>query len=116
LVAHRTGDGLVNPPRGVRREFIALLVVEVLDRPDETKVALLDQVEEQHPAAHVTLGDGDDEAQVRLDELALGEQAVADDAAADLPRLVGRRLAALDLEPTALGKLTDGIDVEVGPG
>src|SRR5699024_2564188 len=35
-------------------------------------VALLDEVQELQPAVRVLLGDGDDEAQVRLDHLGLG--------------------------------------------
>ena len=55
-------------------------VVELLHGPDQAEVALLDQVEEQHPPAHVPLGDRDHEAQVRLDQLPLGELAVPLDA------------------------------------
>ena len=62
------------------RELVALAVVELLDRADEAEVALLDEVEEQHAAAHVALGDGDHEAQVGLDELALGLHVAALDA------------------------------------
>src|SRR5207244_1153536 len=106
LVGDRPGDGLADPPGGVGGELVALLVVELLDRPDKAEVALLDQVEEQHAAAQVSLGEGDDEAQVRLDELALGDLTVPDDAAADLRRLVGRWLATLDLQSAAPTELT----------
>jgi hypothetical protein len=40
-------------------------VVELLDRPDQADVALLQEVEEAHPAADVLLRDRHDEAQVR---------------------------------------------------
>jgi hypothetical protein len=50
LVGHRPGDRLADPPGGVGRELVALGVVELLDRADQAEVALLDQVEEQHPA------------------------------------------------------------------
>ena len=46
-------------------------VVELLDGADEAEVALLDEVEERHAAAHVALGDGDHQAQVGLDQLRL---------------------------------------------
>src|SRR5918994_5204191 len=68
LVGNSPGYGLPDPPRRVRRELEALGRVELLGRPDETQVALLDQVEERHPAVAVLLGDGDDEPQVGLDE------------------------------------------------
>src|SRR6266516_1942440 len=76
LVRDRPGDRLPNPPGRVRGELIALGVVELLDRTDETQVAFLDEVEEQHAAADVALGDGDDQPQVGLDQLLLGQLAL----------------------------------------
>ena len=64
LVGDGARDRLADPPRGVRGELVALLVVELLDRPDEADVAFLDQVQERHAAADVLLGDRDDQAQV----------------------------------------------------
>ena len=75
LVGDRAGDRLADPPRRVRRELEALGVVELLDGADQAEVALLDQVEEEHAAADVALGDRDDESQVGLDELLLGVEA-----------------------------------------
>src|SRR6185503_1320085 len=99
------GDGLADPPRRVRRELEALRVVELLDRADQAEVALLDQVEEQHPAPDVVLRDRHDEPQVRLDQLALGELTVALDAAEEVVVLLRRlRLVGLRelLAPDAL--------------
>ena len=79
LVGDGPGDGLADPPGGVGRELEALRVVELLDGPHEAEVALLDQVEEGHAPADVALGDRDDEAEVGLGELLLGELAVTDD-------------------------------------
>ena len=70
LVGDRARDRLADPPRGVRRELVALGVVELLDRADQPEVALLDQVEEQHAAADVPLRDRHDQPEVRLDQLA----------------------------------------------
>jgi hypothetical protein len=72
LVGDRPGDRLADPPRGVRRELEALLEVELLDRPDQADVALLDQVQERHPAADVLLRDRDDEAEVGRRQLLAG--------------------------------------------
>ena len=72
LVGDRAGDRLADPPRGVGGELEALGVVELVDRPHQPEVALLDQVEQLHAAAGVTLGDRHDQAQVGLGELALG--------------------------------------------
>src|SRR2546427_2906101 len=66
LVGDGARDGLPDPPRGVGRELVALVVVELLDRPDEAHVAFLDEVEERHAAADVLLGDRHDQPQVGL--------------------------------------------------
>ncbi len=78
LVGDRSSDGLADPPGRVRRELEALHVVELLDRPHQAEVALLDEVEEEHPPAHVALRDRHDEPQVRLDQLGLRVLAVDD--------------------------------------
>ena len=75
LVGDSARDGLTDPPRGVRGELKALLVVELLDGADQTEVALLDQVQEQHAASDIALSDGDDQTQVCADERLLGFEA-----------------------------------------
>ncbi|GHE92279.1 hypothetical protein GCM10017776_05820 [Streptomyces griseoluteus] len=75
LVGERPRHRLPDPPRRVRRELVPPRVVELLHRADEPEVALLDQVEHGQPPPDVPLGDGDDEAQVGLDEAALGHAA-----------------------------------------
>ena len=99
LVGDGAGDGLADPPRGVGRELEALRVVELLDRPHQAEVALLDQVEEQHPPPDVALGDRHDEAEVGLDQLGPGLVAVADDALQEAP--VDRRQLAVDVAEPA---------------
>src|ERR687897_2550349 len=64
-------DRLTDPPRRVRRELEALAPVELLDGVHQPEVALLDEVEQRQPRRLVLLGDGDDESEVRLHELAL---------------------------------------------
>ena len=64
LVGDRACDGLADPPRRVRRELVAHLVVELLHRPDEAEVALLDQVEERDARVDVVPRDRHDEAEV----------------------------------------------------
>src|SRR5713226_3617915 len=66
LVGDGARDGLTDPPRRVGRELVALVVVELLDRPDQAHVAFLDQVEERHAAPDVLLGDRHDQPEVRL--------------------------------------------------
>ena len=89
LVGDGAGDRLADPPRGVGRELVAAGRLELVDRPHQAGVALLDQVEEAQAAVAVALGDGDDQPQVAgreppLGRFVLGGQAVdAGDAAAE---------------------------------
>ena len=94
LVGHRAGDRLPDPPGGVRRELVALGVVELLDRADQAEVALLDQVEEEHAATGVALGQRHDEAQVGLEQVVLRPAAVLGDPVELLLQLRRELLAA----------------------
>ena len=78
LIGDGAGDGLTDPPCGVGGELVALGVVELLHGLDQTQIALLDQVEEQHAAAHVALGDGHHQTEVGLGQLLLGLAALLD--------------------------------------
>ena len=80
LVRDGAGDRLTDPPGGIRGELVALAVVELLHRPDQAQVALLDEVEEAHAVRVVALGDGDHQAQVGLGEFVLGLDVPAFDA------------------------------------
>src|SRR5439155_16361275 len=64
LIGDGSSDRLPDPPCGVGRELVALLVIELLDRADEPDVPLLDEVQERHAATDVLLGDRNDEPQV----------------------------------------------------
>src|SRR3954449_4167977 len=90
LVGDRAGDRLANPPRRVRRELVALPVVELLDGADEAERALLDQVEEAEAAAEVPLRDRDDQTEIRLRHLRLRDHVAALDALREGDLLVGR--------------------------
>ena len=70
LVGDGPLDGLPDPPGGVGGEAEAPLRVELVRRPHEPYVALLDEVPEGQALAPVLLGDRDDEPEVPLDELA----------------------------------------------
>src|SRR6266446_6033857 len=72
LIGDRTADRLADPPRGIGRELVAAAVLELVDRLHQADIAFLDQVEELQAAVGVFLGDGDDEAQIRLHHLLLG--------------------------------------------
>ena len=69
LISYRAGDRLTNPPGRVGREFVALVVVELVDRLHQTEVALLDKIEEEHTLADIALGYRHDETEVGFHEL-----------------------------------------------
>src|SRR5262244_2705790 len=72
LVGDRAADRLPDPPGGIGRKLVAAAILEFVDRFHQADIAFLDQVEELQAAVGVFLGDGDDEAQVRLHHLLLG--------------------------------------------
>ena len=81
LVSHRTGNGLPNPPRGVRREFVALCVIEFFDGADQTQVSFLNQVQEGHATTGVALSQAHHQTEVCLQQMVFGFTAVACDGA-----------------------------------
>src|SRR5450830_787754 len=87
LVGYGAGYRLADPPGGVRGELVALLVVELLDRADESDVPFLNQIEEGHTAADVLLRDRDDQPQVRGSQLFSCVAADADQLAAAVGQL-----------------------------
>ena len=68
MIGDRARYGLADPPRRVRRELVALRVIELLHRADQAEVPFLDQIQEEHAAPDVPLRDRHDEAKVGLDE------------------------------------------------
>ena len=79
LVCHGAGDGLADPPGGVGGELEALGVVELFHGADQAEVAFLDEVEEEHAAAGVALGQRDHQSQVGFQQVVLGPLAVLGD-------------------------------------
>ena len=117
LVRDRARDGLANPPGGVGRELVAAAVVELLDRADEAERALLDQIQERQATAEIALGDGDDEAQVGLDHLLLGDEVATFDATSQLDLAVGReQLHLADRAQVEPQRIQAGLDREVDLG
>src|SRR5208282_954712 len=72
LIGNRTGNGLANPPRGIRGKLVATAVFEFIDGLHQSDVAFLNQVEELQAAVGVFFGDRNHQAEVGLDQLALG--------------------------------------------
>src|SRR5215467_6521041 len=72
VIRDRALHRLPDPPGRVRRELEPAAPVELLDRAVQPERPLLDQVEERNAESAVPLRDRDDEAQVRLDHVALG--------------------------------------------
>jgi hypothetical protein len=84
LVGDGAGDRLADPPGGVGREFVALGVVEFLDRAHQADIALLDQIHHGQAVGGVFFGDRDHQAQVGLDQVLAGGAAGVDLAAQHL--------------------------------
>src|SRR6516162_3676245 len=108
LVGHGPGDRLPDPPGGIGGELVAPGVVEFLHAADQAEVALLDQVEEEHPAPGVPPGQRDDQAQVGLQQVVLGLPAVFGDLLKVDPR-VGAKV------PAAFGELLLGEQPGLNP-
>src|SRR5918996_1349439 len=112
VVRDRPLHGLADPPRRVRREHEAATPVELLDRAVEPERSLLDEVEEGDAEAAVALGDGHDEAEVRLDHRPLGDGVAPLDALRERDLLRRRQqLVATDVgeeELQAVGGARDG--------
>src|SRR5215813_12299180 len=61
LIGNRAGNRLTNPPGGIGTEFVAALVLELIDGLHQANIAFLDQVEKLETPVRVLLGDTDDE-------------------------------------------------------
>ena len=77
MIGDRALDRLADPPGRVGGELEAPAPVELLDRAVQPERALLDEVEKRDAEPSITLGNGDDEAQVRLDHPPLGGRVAA---------------------------------------
>ena len=72
LVGDGAGDGLANPPCGVRRKLVAAALLEFFHGLHQADVAFLNQIQELQAAVGVFLGDRNHQAQVGFDQLPLG--------------------------------------------
>ena len=113
LVGDGPGDSLADPPGSVGGELVSLGVVELLHGLDEAKIALLDEVQEEHPPAHIALGNGDHETQIGLRQFLLGTLALLVDLA-ELGLLLGGDLRGLAVFALLLQLIQSGLGF--GPG
>ena len=72
LIGNGSGNSLMDPPGRISGELIAFTVVKFFHRLDKPQVALLDQIQKQHPATHIPLGNGYHQPEVGLGQLVLG--------------------------------------------
>ncbi len=109
LIGDGTGDGLADPPRSVGGELVAAAVLELVYRLHQTDVAFLNQVQELQTAVGVLLGDGNHQAKVGFDQLALGvfrfHVRAADDHQRAAEILSGGSRLLLELADAQLGDL-----------
>ena len=109
LIGNGAGDRLTNPPGSVGGELVALGIVELFHRLDKAQIALLDQIKEQHAAAHIALGNGHHQTQIGLRQLLLAVFALLDQRF-QLCLLLGGNLLVvfLDFGQTLLGQIALG--------
>src|SRR5258708_5326988 len=72
LISDGAGNGLPDPPCGIRRKLVTAAVFELVHGFHQTDVAFLDQVQKLQPAIRVLLGNGNHQAHVGFDKFALG--------------------------------------------
>ena len=89
LIGNGAGNGLPDPPRCICREFVSLCIVELIDRTDQARVALLDQVQNVQTSAGVFFCDRHDKAQIGLSQAVLGLFIALGDALGQLDFLLG---------------------------
>ena len=70
LVGNGTGNRLTDPPCGVGTEFKAFIIIELFNCFDQAQIPFLDQIQEQHAAAHIPFGNAYHQTQVRLRQAA----------------------------------------------
>ena len=95
---------LANPPGRIGRESKTALRVELLHRPDQAQVALLDQVQQGQPAVDVAPGNFHHQAQVALDH----------PAAATLVTTAGQAGIVFFLIGREQGRIADFVQVQLG--
>ena len=61
LIRNSPCNRLTDPPGSVGTELKALAVVKLLHRLNQSQVSLLNQIQEKHTTAHITLGDTDNQ-------------------------------------------------------
>ena len=77
LIGNGPVNGLADPPGGIGAELEFAAELKLLDRPDQSLVAFLDQVKERKATTGVFFGDRDHQAQVGFDQVLTGNLAVA---------------------------------------
>src|ERR1700733_5076358 len=84
MILEATLNRLTNPQRAVRRELEPAPPVELLDRADQSKHPLLDQVLHRQAVTLIAPGLRDDEPEVRVDHPLLGGEVAALDPLGEL--------------------------------
>ena len=94
VVGDGPGDGLTDPPGGVRRELVAPAVLVLVDRPHQAGVAFLDDVQEGQAAVAVFLGNRNHQAEVAARQIPFALLVFIEDGADD-PESVAKFLGVL---------------------
>ena len=71
LFEHGPSDGLANPPVSIGDKLQAATRLELVERPYETRIPFLDQVEQWHAPPAIAFDDMRDQAQIGVQHLCL---------------------------------------------
>ena len=71
LIRNGTGNSLTNPPSSISTKLIALGVVKLLYSLNQAKIALLNQIQEQHTTTYISLGNTYYQAEIGLSQTLL---------------------------------------------
>ena len=72
LVGDRTRNRLPDPPGRIRAELESAMVIKFLDRPDQSEISFLDQIEKSETPGRLAFGDRDDQPKIGFDQSGFG--------------------------------------------
>ena len=72
LIGNGSRNSLADPPGCIRTELKALGIVVFLNGFNKPQISFLNQIQKLHSAAHISLGNAYNQAQIRLSQTLFG--------------------------------------------
>src|SRR6266566_4222588 len=69
LFSHSTADSLLYPPRRIGTKVVAALIVKLLNSMHQSKIAFLDEIDQENSCPRVATCKRNHKTQIRLDQL-----------------------------------------------